>query len=346
MPKQGGGLVRLDNVVDVVEGQTASRIDRLDRQRTVSIRGSIAPGYALKDRLDALQRAFEELNLPATYTTKVSGRGRELERTFKEFLWAFVLSVIFMYMILASQYESLVHPFTILLSLPLSLPFALFSLWVTNNTLNLYSALGLLVLFGVVKKNSILQIDHANQLKEKGLSPHDARLARAYGYVFQAPALLPWRTVLSNVMLPLEIQGRLPEAAREVAREQLARVGLAQRHAAAPGRTVRRVTEPGLTRKIAVDALHRIDEGGAYANLVLPQMLQRTALDQRDRALVTEMVYGATRARRGTSRCATHGAGVPGRQSPKARSTISRAASALIAPASDTTVPFGTYWPW
>jgi hydrophobic/amphiphilic exporter-1 (mainly G- bacteria), HAE1 family len=169
VPRQGGGLVRLDNVVDIVEGQTASRIDRLDRQRQVSIRGSIAPGYALKDRLDALQHAFEEMNLPATYTTKISGRGRELERTFSEFLWAFLLSVIFMYMILASQYESLVHPFTILLSLPLSLPFALFSLWVTNNTLNLYSALGLLVLFGVVKKNAILQIDHMNTLRRHGL---------------------------------------------------------------------------------------------------------------------------------------------------------------------------------
>jgi len=169
VPRQGGGLVRLDNVVDIVEGQTASRIDRLDRQRQVSIRGSIAPGYALKDRLEALQKAFEEMNLPATYTTKISGRGRELERTFSEFLWAFLLSVIFMYMILASQYESLVHPFTILLSLPLSLPFALFALWVTNNTLNLYSALGLLVLFGVVKKNAILQIDHMNTLRAHGL---------------------------------------------------------------------------------------------------------------------------------------------------------------------------------
>ncbi len=169
VPRAGGGLVRLDNVVDVVEGQTASRIDRLDRQRQVSIRGSIAPGYALKDRLEALEDAFKEMNLPATYSTKVSGRGRELERTFTEFLWAFLLSVIFMYMILASQYESLVHPFTILLSLPLSLPFALFSLWVTNNTLNLYSALGLLVLFGVVKKNAILQIDHMNTLRAHGL---------------------------------------------------------------------------------------------------------------------------------------------------------------------------------
>jgi HAE1 family hydrophobic/amphiphilic exporter-1 len=168
VPRQGGGLVRLDNVVDIVEGETASRIDRLDRQRQVSLRGSIMPGYGLKDRLEALQAAVKEMNLPAAYTTKVSGRGRELERTFKEFLYAFLLSVIFMYMILASQYESLVHPFTILLSLPLSLPFALFSLWVTNNTLNLYSALGLLVLFGVVKKNAILQIDHMKKLRDAG----------------------------------------------------------------------------------------------------------------------------------------------------------------------------------
>jgi HAE1 family hydrophobic/amphiphilic exporter-1 len=167
VPRKGGGLVRLDNLVRVVPSQTASRIDRLDRQRTVALRSGIAPGYAMADRLEALREEVRRMNLPPAYTTKVSGRGRELESTFVEFLWAFALSMVFMYMILASQYESVVHPFTILLSLPLSLPFALLSLWVSGNTLNLYSGLGLLVLAGVVKKNAILQIDHMNQLRGK-----------------------------------------------------------------------------------------------------------------------------------------------------------------------------------
>ncbi|MBI4851835.1 MAG: efflux RND transporter permease subunit [Acidobacteria bacterium] len=176
VPNRNGELILLDNFVTISQAKSASRIDRLDRQRQVSLRASTAPGYALTDRLDELRKAAIEMNLPTGYTTSVSGRGKELERTFTEFLWAFLLSVIFMYMILASQFESLVHPLTILLSLPLSVPFALVSLWYTGNTLNLYSALGLLVLFGVVKKNSILQIDHMNNLRREGMERLEAIL--------------------------------------------------------------------------------------------------------------------------------------------------------------------------
>jgi len=174
VPSSHGGLVNLQNLVTIKEDTSPSRIDRLDRQRQVSLRASVAPGFALADRIEALRNAAKQMNLPPAYSTTISGRGRELEKTFAEFIWAFLLSIAFMYMILASQFESLLHPITILLSLPLAVPFALVSLWATNDTLNLYSALGVLVLFGVVKKNSILQIDHMNNLRAKGLERYYA----------------------------------------------------------------------------------------------------------------------------------------------------------------------------
>lgn len=169
VPRQGGGVVRLDNLVRIVEAESPSRIDRLDRQRVVNLRGNVAPGFAQADRIAALRSEVATMNLPPAYTTSVTGRSRELERTAREFVWAFMLSVAFVAMILAAQFESTVHPLTILLSLPIAVPFALLSLWATGNTLNLYSSLGLLVLFGVVKKNAILQIDHMNNLRRAGM---------------------------------------------------------------------------------------------------------------------------------------------------------------------------------
>jgi HAE1 family hydrophobic/amphiphilic exporter-1 len=168
VPRANGEMVRLDSVVVLEEARSPSRIDRMDRQRQANVRAGVAPGFALADRLQALREAAAGLGMPATFTTAVSGRGRELERTFGEFGWAFLLSIAFMYMVLAAQYESLLNPFIILLSLPLSLPFALLSIYLTGDTLNLYSALGMLVLFGVVAKNAILQIDHTLNLRRQG----------------------------------------------------------------------------------------------------------------------------------------------------------------------------------
>jgi HAE1 family hydrophobic/amphiphilic exporter-1 len=196
----GGGLVRMDNLVKIAPAQTASRIDRSERQRENRLRGVIAPGFGQADRIEALRQVTAELNLPAGYSTVVSGRAREFEKTFVEFLWVFLLAVIFMYMILASQFESLVHPLTILLSLPLAVPFALFSLWYTGNTINLYSALGILVLFGVVKKNAILQIDHMNVLRQTG---HDRRTAVLLGNRDRLRPILMTTLALVGGMLPL-----------------------------------------------------------------------------------------------------------------------------------------------
>ena len=171
---RGGRPVELRNLATLVNADAASRIDRLDRSRTARLRGSVAPGAALQERTDALLAEWGKMNPSPAYTVSVRGAGREFEKTYREFLYAFALSIVFMYMILASQYENLIHPVVILLSLPLAVPFALLSLYLAGQQLNLYSALGILVLFGVVKKNSILQIDHINHLRGEGLNRLDA----------------------------------------------------------------------------------------------------------------------------------------------------------------------------
>jgi HAE1 family hydrophobic/amphiphilic exporter-1 len=117
-----------------------------------------------------------EVGVPPGFETRVLGRGKELERTLNEFRWTFLLSFIFMYIVLAAQFEHLAHPFTILFTLPLSVPFGLISLYWGNETLNVYSALGVLVLFGVVKKAAILQVDCTNALRRKGVEREQAIL--------------------------------------------------------------------------------------------------------------------------------------------------------------------------
>jgi HAE1 family hydrophobic/amphiphilic exporter-1 len=202
VPRRNGELVRLDNLVAIVETESPSRIDRTDRQRQANLRAGVGQGFAQADRMVALRDAALNLGMPPAYTVAVAGRARELERTFDEFLWAFMLSVMFMYMILAAQFESVVHPFTILLSLPVAIPFALLSLWMTGQTLNLYSALGLLVLFGVVKKNAILQIDHMNNLRAQGM---DRLQAIMQGNRDRLRPILMTTLALVGGMLPLAL---------------------------------------------------------------------------------------------------------------------------------------------
>lgn len=169
-----GVPVDLSRVVTIADARGPSSIARLNRQRVVTISSSLPQNASESDALAKLQQYVQELNLPAEYSSGVQGQSKELQKAYSSFLYAFLLSFVFMYLILAAQFESFVHPVTILLTLPLSVPFALLSTAIAGQTLNIFSALGILLLFGIVKKNAILQIDHTNTLRAKGMSRYDA----------------------------------------------------------------------------------------------------------------------------------------------------------------------------
>ena len=169
------GPVSLDQVVHVKEGEAPSSISRLNRQRQVTISANLLPGGSQGDVTNEIDRlAKEELKMESGYSSGAAGQTRELQRTVTYFLTAVSLTFIFMYIVLAAQFESFLHPFTILLTLPLSIPFGILSLWFFGQTVNVFSGLGLLLLFGIVKKNAILQIDHTNGLREKGMEMYEA----------------------------------------------------------------------------------------------------------------------------------------------------------------------------
>ena len=168
--------VALGDVVTFVPGAGPAQINRLNRKRQVTISCNMTPGTSQQAILDQIEQSVQKLEMGPDYTTGLLGKSKEMAKTFHSFVMVFLFAVIFVYLVLAAQFESWLHPITILLSLPLTLPFALISLILFGQSLNIFSLLGILVLFAVVKKNSILQIDHANQLRAAGLPRNEAIL--------------------------------------------------------------------------------------------------------------------------------------------------------------------------
>lgn len=174
VPTITGQTVRLADVATIVETTGPAAISHFGRQRQSTIFINPLPDSSEQAIIEGLEQIRRDLNMDPGYSGTIYGRSRELGRALESFLLAVTLSFTFMYLVLAAQFESWLHPVTILASLPLTLPFAIFSVYILGQSLNIYSMLGILVLFGIVKKNSILQIDHMRELRRRGLSRADA----------------------------------------------------------------------------------------------------------------------------------------------------------------------------
>jgi HAE1 family hydrophobic/amphiphilic exporter-1 len=174
VPSTTLGSVPINQIVKFRRSTGPATIERLNRQRQITLLANTVPGASTGTIVQQVERIIKDLNLGPDYTASPVGQAKEQQRSGKAFMVAFMMSVVFMYLILAAQFESWVHPITILLSLPLTIPFAILSLILFGQSINIFSMLGILVLFGVVKKNAILQIDHTNKLREEGMNRYDA----------------------------------------------------------------------------------------------------------------------------------------------------------------------------
>jgi HAE1 family hydrophobic/amphiphilic exporter-1 len=168
------GPVRIDNIARLEQGLGPTTLQRSNRQFTVNLIADVAPGHALDEASNDVRAMLASLNMPSTMSFRLQGQSKILDETTANMIMAIGLAMIFVYMVLASQFESFLQPIVIMLVLPIAVPFALFTLWITGRTLNLWSALGMLLLLGIVKKNSILQVDYANVLRARGMPIREA----------------------------------------------------------------------------------------------------------------------------------------------------------------------------
>ncbi|MGB5302625.1 MAG: efflux RND transporter permease subunit, partial [Gemmatimonadota bacterium] len=170
-----GSLVSLDAVARVEEGIGPRQLNHFDRVPSFTLTAALQPGLTLGQAIDSLNAAAAEV-LPPGSTTALAGESRELEEGGNALYFAFVLALIVVYMVLAAQFESLIHPLTVLLAVPLAVTGALLTLLAAGSTLNLFSQIGMILLIGIVTKNSILLVEYANQLKGRGLDSVEAML--------------------------------------------------------------------------------------------------------------------------------------------------------------------------
>jgi len=202
VPSNRLGQVQLSSFAKFQHNLGPAEIERMGRERQVTLVANLENGVGIGDAAAELDKKLATLDLKPGYRTEWTGRAKTLAELQRSFITAFLFSAIFMYMVLAAQFESLLHPITIMLSLPLSIPFALFSLWITHTRLDLFSGLGILLLFGIVKKNSILQIDYTNTLRARGMERHEALIQSNHARL--RPILMTTFAIVAG-MIPIVI---------------------------------------------------------------------------------------------------------------------------------------------
>jgi multidrug efflux pump len=169
-----GTLVPMSSLVTLEERPTLQSITRRDRERAITIYGNVAPGRSQQEALDYVQSLGSEL--PQGYRVVLSGQSVAFQESIEGLLFAFLMGIAVAYMVLASQFNSFLHPVTVLTILPLSLVGAVFALLFAGQTLNIFSMIGLLLLAGIVKKNSIILVEYANHAADRGATAADAML--------------------------------------------------------------------------------------------------------------------------------------------------------------------------
>ena len=219
IPSPKAGLVQLSSLASLESAKGPATIDRFGLQRQVVVTANLETGKALGDSVSEMSQFVSSINLPADYRWEFVGKAKVLGESNNAFLIGFLASFLFMYMVLAAQFESFIHPITILLALPLTLPFAILSLVMLRTNLDIYAMFGLFMLFGIVKKNGILQVDYTNVLRARGVPRNEAILEANHT---RLRPILMTTVMLIAAMVPIAL-GRGPGAA---SRSSLAKVVL------------------------------------------------------------------------------------------------------------------------
>ena len=170
-----GGLARLGDIVRIEQRPTLQTITRRDRERAITIFANVLPGASQDDAINRSLATARRI-LPDGYRAIPSGNSQAFAESFQSLWFAFALGLIVAYMVLATQFNAFSHPFTVLLALPFSISGALIALWLAGQSLNVYSLLGMILLMGIAKKNSILLVDFTNQIRAQGAERHEALL--------------------------------------------------------------------------------------------------------------------------------------------------------------------------